>query len=160
MEPLVKYSYHGFIHHIIVSHTAWMHLHINTPGHVSRYERTCKLRWHKNALLNSTRPLQSYLGASLKTNTAPARLADRNLPWTTLLRAAPTLALCHENRQHGSKRIQEAAFSVAFLCVCVNAAVFDDCSTSRYTAISGKEKTWSVGSVCLVQTAALVNSSK
>lgn len=55
------------------------------------------------------------------------KLADWNLPWTAAVWAAPTLALCHENRQHGSKRIQEAAFSICLflvcVCVCVNAAV-------------------------------------
>lgn len=129
MEPLVEDGQLPLAHY--------------TTHHIPTY---CKhARPHKHA--RTCVPAQAHVRAPLtqlcasRYHKTPPRVISRclignkhsrlhnwqisNLPWTAAARAAPTLALCHENRQHGSKRIQEAAFSFCrfFLCVCPNAGV-------------------------------------
>lgn len=85
--------------------------------HIYVHGCTWELCWHKNACLTLSRiqiPRSKWTRGT-------ARPADSDLPWTTAVFAAPTLALCHEIHQHGSKRIQEAAFSICpfLVWVCV-----------------------------------------
>lgn len=102
------------------------------------------------------KPLKSYLGVSLKTNT-PVRWVGR-FKFTldgSCLSGANFSTLSWESSTWLKKNTRSSILYLPLSCVCVwmlvcRVWVCEQLTTGQCTAVSGKGWTWSVGFVCLV----------